>query len=310
MATRRQSRRRAFTDEERTERRATERELMAQAVEQLRSSEGWQRWLAVRRHFHSYSFHNQLLIAFQRPGATRVAGFRRWLDLGYVVRKGERGLSIWAPCPPSKKKLREWREAGANPDERPLTFFRMVKVFDRSQVEPLPEFPGGPLDLDSPLEPIAGDGLAPLFNPLARFATSIDCHVVVAQIPGSATGYLQPQTGKIAVEEIGPDFSANAQVATEVHELAHALVRHDRCDEDPELTYGREEVVVECVAYTVCSALGVDTAGSSVPYMASWGGGDEIERYAELIDRLATRLEEVALRAAEATASEDLAAAI
>lgn len=80
MATRK--RRRALTDTERAEKRAAERNLMAQAIEQLRSSEGWQRWLRVRRHFHSYSFHNQLLIAYQRPGATRVAGFRRWLSLG------------------------------------------------------------------------------------------------------------------------------------------------------------------------------------------------------------------------------------
>ena len=101
-------RRRALSDEERAEKRAGERKLMEQAIEQLRSSEGWQRWLRVRCHFHSYSLHNQLLIAHQRPGATRVAAFRRWLGLGYAVRKGERGLSIWAPCPPSKKKLRAW----------------------------------------------------------------------------------------------------------------------------------------------------------------------------------------------------------
>jgi hypothetical protein len=308
MTTKRRSRRRALTDEERAEKRAAERELMAEAVEQLRSSEGWQTWLRVRRHFHSYSFHNQLLIAFQRPGATRVAGFRHWLDLGYAVRKGERGLSIWAPCPPSKKKLREWREAGAKPEEKPQTFFRMVKVFDRSQVEPLPEFPGGPLVLDPPSEPIQGDGLAPLFDPLARFATSINCHVVIEEIPGSASGYLQPKTGKIAVEKAGPDFSPNAQVATEVHELSHALVRHDRREDDSKLTYGNEEVVVECVAYTVCSTLGVDTAGWSVPYVAGWSEGDEIERYAELIDRLATRLEDVVLSATEASTS-DLAAA-
>jgi antirestriction protein ArdC len=303
MATKRRSRPRSLSEEERAEKRATERELMAQAVEQLRSTEGWQRWLRVRRHFHSYSFHNQLLIAFQCPGATRVAGFRRWLDLGYAVRKGERGLSIWAPCPPSKKKLREWREAGANPKDRPPTFFRMVKVFDRSQVEPLPEFPGGPIDLDPPIEPITGDGLATLFEPLTRFALLIDCYVVVEEIAGSANGYLEPQTGKIAVEEIGPDFSANAQVATEVHELAHAVVRHDRRDDDPRLTYGSEEVVVECVAYTVCSSLGVDTAGWSVPYVASWGDGEQIERYAELIDRLASRLERAALDAASPKAS-------
>ncbi len=54
---------------------------------------------------------------------------------------------------------------------------------------------------------------------------------------------------------------------------------------------------MECVAYTVCSTLGLDTAGFSVPYMASWGEGEEIERYAALIDRLASRLEDAALAA-------------
>ncbi|MGH2627681.1 MAG: hypothetical protein ACRDHY_13640, partial [Anaerolineales bacterium] len=61
------------------------------------------------------------------------------------------------------------------------------------------------------------------------------------------------------------------------------------------LTYGEEEVVVECVAHTVCSTVGLDTSGWSVPYMATWGEGGEIARYAELIDRLATRLEDAVL---------------
>ena len=52
-----------LSEEDRAQKRAAERELMAEAIEQLRSSEGWKRWLDVRRHFHSYSFHNQLLIA-------------------------------------------------------------------------------------------------------------------------------------------------------------------------------------------------------------------------------------------------------
>jgi len=286
---------RALTEEERAEKRAAERRLMEDAIEELRSSEGWQRWLRVRRHFHSYSFHNQLLIAYQRPGATRVAGFRRWLALGYAVRKGERGLSIWAPCPPSKKKLREWRKAGADPDERPRTYFRLVKVFDRSQVDPLPEFPGGPVELDPPILPVEGDGLAHLFEPLAGFATTLSYTIAVEEIPGSALGYCSPERQHIGVEPISEQFSANAQVGVEIHELAHALVRTDRREEDPDLTYGDEEVVVECVAHTVCSTVGLDTSGWSVPYMATWGEGDAIARYAELIDRLARRLEDAVL---------------
>jgi N-terminal domain of anti-restriction factor ArdC len=85
----------SMSEEERAERRAAEREQMREAVEALRTSEGWQRWLKVRRHFHTYSFHNQLMIAMQLGHATRVAGFRRWLEIGYCVRKGEKAIRIW-----------------------------------------------------------------------------------------------------------------------------------------------------------------------------------------------------------------------
>ena len=40
---------------EREQRRAADRAFVQQAVEQLRSSDGWQRWLTTRRHFHTYS---------------------------------------------------------------------------------------------------------------------------------------------------------------------------------------------------------------------------------------------------------------
>lgn len=89
------------TENKRAARRAAERERMTQAIEALQTSEGWQGWLRARRHFHTYSFHNQLLIAHQCPDATHVAGFRAWLRLGYCVRKGSRAIRIWAPIPPS-----------------------------------------------------------------------------------------------------------------------------------------------------------------------------------------------------------------
>ena len=92
MTTKTKERRPSEADRDR--RRAAEREQMREAVDALQTSEGWQRWLRVRRHFHRYSLHNQLLIADQCPEATQVAGFRRWLEIGYAVRKGERGIRI------------------------------------------------------------------------------------------------------------------------------------------------------------------------------------------------------------------------
>jgi antirestriction protein ArdC len=276
-------------------RRAEERRRMAEAVAALRSSEGWQRWLRVRRHFHSYSFHNQLLIAFQRPDATRVAGYKRWLTVGYRVRRGERGIRIWAPCPPSKKRLRAWAEQGADPARRPRTLFRMVAVFDRSQVDPLPDFPGEPLDLEPPVEALVGSGLTPLLDPLCQFAASIGSTVEITTITGSAHGYFEPKTKRIAVEARSSDFSTNAQVAVLIHEISHALIA-DRRDRLPEtLTYAEEEVIVESVAHSVCASAGLDTAGSSVPYLASWSEADVeltvLESHAQLIDALAKRIE-------------------
>ena len=287
------ARRRKLTEEERAEKRAEDRERMAAAIDALRTSEGWQRWLAVRHRFHRYSFKNQILIAHQRPGATWVAGFGHWLKLGYCVRKGEHSIRIWKHCDPSKKQMQRWREEGADPETRPQGFFITVPVFDRSQVDPLPDFDGERIELDPPLQPVFGDSLAPLIEPLRRFAATIGCSVEFVSIPGSATGGYQHDTGKIRVDRPTP----NGRVKTLLHELAHALVRRAREEDDPDLTYSDEEVVVECVAFSVCSSVGFDTSGFSVPYLASWSEGGEIERYGFLIDRLARLLEDAVLDA-------------
>jgi antirestriction protein ArdC len=297
---------RAALAEQRAQGHAAERELIANAIEELRRSEGWRRWLTARSHFRAYSLHNQLLIAHQRPEATRIAGFRAWRNLGYCVRRGERALRIWAPVPPSRKALERWRQGGGDPREEPRTRFRLVPVFDRSQVDPLPEYRGGAIPLDPPSEPITGDGLAHLFEPLCAFGRSLGLTVEVEPVPGAASGYFEPATDRLVIDVAQERFSPNAQVQTLVHELAHALVRHfDRRPEDPKLPYAEEEVVVESVAYTVCASLGLDTAGASVPYLAGWSEraeGDPIESYAALIDRLASRLEEAVLASFEAPA--------
>jgi antirestriction protein ArdC len=270
---------------------------MARALGALCSSEGWQSWLAVRASFRSYSLHNQILIAFQRPDASRVAGFRRWLELGYAVRKGERGIRIWAPCPPSKKRIEAWRRAGSKPEEEPQTYFRMVAVFDRAQVEECDDFEGERAPLEPPHRPLEGAGLAVLITPLRALANSLGCAVSLEPVEGPPEGYYEPASKRIVIDA-GQGRSPDSQAQTLIHELGHALIRIEPETEDPTLSYAEEEVVVEAVAYTVCSALGVDAGSASVPYLASWGEADDgaaIERYAGLIDRLAARIEEAAV---------------
>jgi antirestriction protein ArdC len=292
------------SEQERAQRRAADRQFAKQAVERLRTSEGWQRWLTARRHFHRYSLINQCLIAAQNPNATRVAGFRRWLALGYAVKRGEKAIRIWVPMRPSRRQIERWEAEGADPDRRPRTFFRLGPVFDRSQVEPLPP-PAKPEPLDPPVREIEGDELAGTLPRLVGLARQIGSEVSFETIRGGALGRYELESRRIVVERA---MAANAQVRTLTHELAHALLRAEPQEDDPKLDRAGEELVVESIAYTVCGSIGLDTAGYSIPYLASWSTTTEIEiveRTATLIDRIARRIETAAAEdqpAAEAAA--------
>ena len=279
-----------LSDAERQARREADRAKAREAVEQLKTSEGWQRWLGLRRHFHRYSLANQLLIALQNPEATRVAGFRAWLKLGYCVRRGETALRVWVPMPPTKKAVAEWKAAGAPAAEKPRTRFRLGPVFDRSQVEPLPA-PAEPVSLDPPIAPVTGDTLAWTFPRLTALGGEIGCAVVIESMPDSRGGYFEPLSRKIALNAAN---TINHQVKTLVHELSHALIRWEVELEQLKLSYAQEELVVESVAFTVCGSIGLDTAGYSIPYLASWSEQadlETIEETAAVVDRIAKRIE-------------------
>jgi hypothetical protein len=76
-----------------------------------------------------YSLKNCQLVLAQMPEATTIAGFNQWKEAGRVVRKGEKGLAIFAPF----KKKGEASES--NDSETPDTYFRIVYVFDITQTD-------------------------------------------------------------------------------------------------------------------------------------------------------------------------------
>jgi hypothetical protein len=86
-------------------------------------------YLKTMAKFHTYSARNVLLIAAQRPNATRIEGVRSWNELGRFVRPGEKGIFIFAPTvglrsndanpvenkkPPKGKKSSEETNQGAS----------------------------------------------------------------------------------------------------------------------------------------------------------------------------------------------------
>jgi Putative metallopeptidase family (DUF6782) len=113
-------------------------------------------------------------------------------------------------------------------------------------------------------------------------------------ISGSAGGWCDPKRRRIVVDAGLP---ANAQVRVLVHELAHALgVGY------AQFGRARAEVIVDTVTFVVCNAVGLRVDGESVPYVASWGEEgalDAVLEFAETIDALARRLEDVLIDPAD-----------
>jgi hypothetical protein len=270
-----------LTEQERAARREADRQRIAHAARALLSSDGWQRWVAVRARngLSRYSFSNQLLIALTKPEATYVAGFKAWLDLGYCVRKGERAIRIFAPLKVKERDSDTGEETG-----KTIVRFRLVSVFDRSQVDPLPS--GEAVALAPPMQPIGGESHAHLLEPLIGFARELGFTVSVETISGSVGGWCDPAAKRIAVDSAEP---GNAQVRTLIHELAHALgVDYAH--------YGREraEVIVDTVTFIVASSVGLDIGGESIPYIVGWGEDgalDAVTEFAQTIDTLARRIE-------------------
>lgn len=218
-----------------------------------------------------------MMIFCQKPDATLVAGFNKWKSLNRCVRKGEKGIAIFAPCryrikpDPQAVITTETSVAGASAlndtsadksKSMQLRGFRVVHVFDISQTD------GEPIEDLEALRPALLDGNAPegIWEVLAAQATDAG-YEVIRHRKGSENGYCDFLKKEIAVR---PGVSTAQAVKTLVHELGHALLHGEELPKSREVA----EVEVESVAYIVCDALGLDTSDYSFNYVARWSGGD------------------------------------
>src|SRR5882724_5562305 len=114
-------------------------DVLVKALEEGHS-EALSSYLTAMAQFHNYSFQNILLIASQRPTATKVAGIRSWNELGRRVRRGEKGIMIFAPMIGYRRNASEADQsqqsvARTDKPEPRLVGFRAVYVFDVDQTE-------------------------------------------------------------------------------------------------------------------------------------------------------------------------------
>jgi antirestriction protein ArdC len=264
-----------------TDRLAAIHAQLLDQVERLTNSETWKATLQVAARFHSYSPNNVLLIAAQRPDATRVAGYRSWAQLGRQVRKGEHGIAILAPVlrrtdrnAPARADKPQPRAPGEDAaTSRVLAGFRVTRVFDVSQTDgpDLPDVRPALLEGASPL------GLwSDLYDQVEAAGYVID----YADL-GEANGRTD-FTDRTVVLHTG---RSGAQLTkTLAHELGHIALHAPDVRPDG-MTRDTAEIEAESVAYVVTAAHGLFAGDYSVPYVTGWSGGD-LDRVASSATRV------------------------
>lgn len=241
-------------------------------------SDAMKAYLATMAKFWRYSWGNQLLIAMQRPHATRVAGYQAWKILGRQVRKGEKGMMILAPIVYRSRQGRSNEDDG-DTDGGPIDMvavrpvgFRATYVFDVAQTdgEPLPE-----------LERVEGDPQDYL-DRLKAFVTERGITLAYSgQLGGaygmSAGGRIVLRSGLMPAEEL----------AVLAHEAAHELMHQDTVTRPASKTV--RETEAEAVAFVICQAIGLQTGNACSDYIRIWSGDKAV---------LATSLERIRRTAA------------
>jgi antirestriction protein ArdC len=255
------------------------KQIVAGVLEQLAlalergQSETLNAYLAAMGRFHRYSLNNVLLIAMQKPGATRVAGFHTWRRLGRFVRRGERGIAILAPVVRRRRDKVPRGEHETEVDKRSDTetaadvvAFRGAYVFDVSQTdgEPLPEL--------SSVDGDPGNHVERLRAFVIKRGITLQYSRRIAPAQGASSG------GTITLL---PGMVPAEEFSVLVHELAHELL-HKR-EERAELTRTVRETEAEAVAYAVCQAIGLESRNSSADYIHLYNGdakalGTSLER--------------------------------
>jgi len=222
---------------------------LAAETDKVRCSRFFKQYLETMARFWKYSYHNQLLITYQMPNASRVAGFRKWREIGRWVRRGSKAIKILAP------RIRKIEvidaETGKHREEEEVVDFFPVSVFDVSQTEgqPLPE-----VEIT-----VRGDNYKDFLDALVDFCDVKKIKVAFKALRvNGLLGY--SKGGQIAVTNTE---SINTQVNTMIHEVAHELLHRGK-----NISKQQCEIQAEGVAYVVTRHFGMENR--SYNYLAMY----------------------------------------
>lgn len=221
---------------------------LQESLNNIEKNEEWLKFLSFQSKFYNYSFSNTMLIYMQNPSASYVAGYRKWLELGRFVKKGEHAIKVLAPC---RYKIDDTDE-----DNYIIKGFKFVPVFDISQI-----------DGNSDNLPIVISGLQGTINDEKEIYNNL---LDIIDIPVKEKDRM-PAKGCYHIDtqniDIKSSLSTVQKIKTLIHEWAHFL-HHTKYFEEEDCDIG--EIIAESSAYIVCNYLKIDTSDYSIPYIKSW----------------------------------------
>ena len=251
-------------------------------VKKFANSTEYMDYLKFMSKFYNYSFNNSFLIWLQNPMASLVAGYKTWqTKFKRQVKKGEKGITILAPCPHKHQKEVLLDDGRIESEEVSWMGFRAVKVFDISQTEG-EEVPT--LDIKS----LEGD--VDMFDRLMDKLTAYAAiPVEYEEIKTGAKGYYNIAEDKIVLNK---GMSQLQTIKTMVHETAHSKL-HRKDGDEAKANRGTMEVQAESIAYTVCSYLGLDTSDYSFGYVGTWSSGQDLKELTESMEVIRKTAQEI-----------------
>ena len=188
-----------------------------------------------KENFRKYSIKNRLLIYSQNRSATFIAGFKKWKELGYIVKKGEKARLIFAPILDEEKEIKK---------------FIFVSVFDDTQV-------------------IATENAIPLPEIDTNFMKTKNCKYNISSLFKITKELVEEKTGKSIIfysnnsREKGMTDGKNiyikkkekiSMLGTLIHEYIH-YIRHFQ---EKKLSKNEEEIEAELGAMIFGSIFNLD----------------------------------------------------
>ncbi len=266
-----------FTQEEREAYREKQHREAEQRIEKLATS--WQddpkqvaEYFQFASRFHQYSERNRMLIYTQNPTASFVASFKDFKEMGYFVRKGERGMKIVTPAPATFWRMtpqHPWHRLKDATDEikhqvkvgmlesRERMYFHVGTVFDITQTNcPIEDYPK-----------LLGLGYndeqhAAIYRELSDYSGTLGMPVTEKPLEIGLRGLFYHNDHHIEVNSVLGDTQ---KLSTLLHEMSHGIMEHDTA---PDFSVALKELEADALSIMLEDRFGIEITEARQRHLA------------------------------------------